>query len=82
MPPKVERIESARMDRLERVAFERHNKLLDHLSEISERISKLESVTALVLAHVSTDNQTYVRMQKTIDELRSRVEELERGTPH
>jgi phage shock protein A len=74
---KVERIESARMDRLERVALERHNTLLELLERMVDRIGKLESVCALVLAHVSTDNTTYARMQRTIDDLDKRVKELE-----
>jgi hypothetical protein len=77
---KVERIESARMDRIERVALERHNLLFEKLEEIGDRIGKLESVCALVLSHVSMDNATYVRMQRTIDELGKRVKELE-GAP-
>jgi hypothetical protein len=79
MVTKVERIDTARMDRLERVALERHNTLLEKLDGIVDRIGKVESVAALVLAHVSTDNQTYVRMQRTIDALITRVEALERG---
>lgn len=79
MPGKVERIDTARMDRLERVALERHNALTEKLDVIVDRVGKMESVCALVLSHVSTDNQTYVRMQRTIDALSNRVEALERG---
>jgi hypothetical protein len=79
MAGKVERIESARMDRMERVAYERHERLLDALVSVTERLGKVESVTALILSHVSADNATYVRMQKTIDDLTRRVQELESG---
>lgn len=76
----VAKVASARMDRMERVALERHNALLEKLEVIVDRVGKLESVCALVLSHVSVDNATYVRMQRTIDELGKRVKELE-GAP-
>lgn len=52
--PKIVRIDSARMDRLERVELERHNAVLERLDRIVDRIGNLETVAALVLAHVST----------------------------
>ncbi|BCF95570.1 hypothetical protein PPGU19_001390 [Paraburkholderia sp. PGU19] len=52
--PKVERIDTARMDRLERVELDRHESVLERLDEIADRIDRLESVASLVLAHVST----------------------------
>lgn len=52
--PKVERIDAARMDRLERVELERRNVVLERLDRIVDRIGKLEPAVALVLAHVST----------------------------
>jgi hypothetical protein len=51
--PKIVRIDSARMDRLERVELERHNAVLERLDRIVDRIGNLEAVAALVLAHVS-----------------------------
>ncbi|MBP0594573.1 hypothetical protein J8I87_33920 [Paraburkholderia sp. LEh10] len=52
--PKVERIDTARLDRFERVELERHKLALERLDRIADRIGYLETVAALVLEHVST----------------------------
>ncbi|BFG72115.1 hypothetical protein PTKU46_01480 [Paraburkholderia terrae] len=50
--PNVERIDTDRINRLERAALERHNIVVEKLNGIADRISRLESIVALVLVHV------------------------------
>jgi hypothetical protein len=52
---------------------------MERLDFIIDRIGKMESVSSLLLAHLTTENKTYILTQRAIDILNKRVGDLERG---